>query len=222
MPQPLVFDLETLPLVASLEAEYNPDDHTPPANYKSSEAVLGWHEKNAASWSLSRVKTCSLSPRLGRILCVSTSEGLAYAETEAEEKALLVEFWKMAHSCAGRIVTWNGKGFDAPFVIIRSIAHGITPLVPESTIRQWARRYSTEPHCDVKEIVTNGNVMAKGEGLDEWAAFMGLPLKPGVEGADIHFLHANGDHDKIREYCVHDQVTTGKIYSRLIPFYGAL
>ncbi len=218
--EPLVLDIETLPLNASLAAEYPRADFSPPSNYKNPDAIDGWHERNEPTWRAKRGKECSLNPRLGRVLCLSTQNKLDYAMEEGDERALLDSFWQQALDHSGIITTWNGKGFDARFLVIRSLAHGIRPLVSEQTIREWFRRYTTNIHFDVKEVLMNGDVRSAGEGLDEWAAFFGLPLKPGVDGSDIMFLYANGEHDKIKEYCDHDRTVTGLMYEQVSRYFG--
>lgn len=222
MARPLVFDIETLPLAASLSAPYVADDHSPPASYKLPEAIASWHAKNAEKWSTNRAKECSINPRLGRVLCLGTQSGTTYAMTEAEEKGLLEDFWSQAHAHAGRIVTWNGMGFDARFIMIRSLVHRIAMPVPETVLRGWFRRYSFDPHFDVKAALCNWDLLSK-EGLDEWAAFFGLPEKPGgIDGSDVHFLFEQGRHDEIQAYCQHDAKTTEALYDIASRGFGVV
>lgn len=217
---PLVLDVETLPLVASMSEIYDPTKFNPPANYKTSEAILGWHERNEKDWAAKREKECSVNPRLGRILCFGSSNGIVYATTEAEEAAMLVSAWEQILDAHGRVVTWNG-GFDLRFLVIRSLALGVAPSIDAATIRSWFKKYSVFEHFDVKAILMNWDVKASGEGLDEWSKFFGLPGKPeGVDGGSVAWLHAEEQHETIKQYCLSDVANTAAMYQRLIPFFG--
>lgn len=222
---PLTLDIETVPLAASMAAEYPLNDFAPPANYKAPDAIVNWHDRNAKDWAAKREKECSVNPRLGRILCFGYASGRSlgetlYAETEADEPQLLRDAWALIASHGGRVVTWNG-GFDLRFLVIRSLAHGILPYVDAVTIRAWFRKYDVFTHYDVKAVLMNWDVRATGEGLDEWAKFFGLPGKPdGVDGGIVAFMYRDGNHEAIREYCISDVANTKAMYEKTVAFFG--
>jgi hypothetical protein len=216
---PLCLDTETLPLIASMEAPYPRDAFAPPSNYKLAEAIDGFHERNAKDWAAKREKECSVNPRLGRILCLSTDNGTHYAMTEAAEKPLLVKAWDEIRAAEGRVVTWNGT-FDLRFLLVRSLANGIGPSIAPSLIRQWFKKYDHWQHFDVKSVLLNGDLMSK-EGLDEWAKFFGLAGKPdGIDGGMVAWMYREGQHDVIQDYCESDRTNTRAMYDRLLPFFG--
>lgn len=214
MNQALVLDIESVPLEASLRSPYPRNERNPPANYKSDEAISKWYAQDQAIWHKERAKECSVNPRLGRILCIGMNEKCLYAETEAEEFAILLEFWAtLSGASAGsgaRIVTWNGA-WDLRFIVIRSLAHGLS--VPKET-RDWFRRYTYSPHMDCKAALLNWDVRVSGEGLSEWATFFGLGEKTG-SGGDVYKLYLEGQHQKIKDYCLHDVALTAGIYERI-------
>lgn len=218
---PLVLDIETLPLQSALTAPYDPDQFSPPANYKSTEAVMNWHQRNEATWRVNRQKECSLHPRLGRIVCVGSSDGLWYAETEEQERGLLRDAWLAIARHEGRVVTWNGQAFDLRFLVVRSMFCGVVPTIGASSIRSWFKRYDVFQHFDVAQVCWNWNRPEKGDGLDEWAKAFGLPGKPeGIDGSSVSWLHAEGQHDTIKEYCMGDAKTTEALYHKLVPYFG--
>ena len=225
MPLPLVLDIETVPLQSSLDAEYPLDSFSPPANYKNPEAIVGWHSRNMVEWGAKRVKECSLNPRLGRIVCFGYASGRSlgevfYAETEADEAQLLRDAWAMIAAHEGRVVTWNGS-FDLRFLCIRSMAHGILPMVETATVRDWFKKYQVFSHYDVRAVLLNWNTFATGEGLDEWAKFFGLPGKPDdVDGSKVAFLYNDGNHELIKEYCLSDVANTKAMYEISNRFFG--
>src|SRR5690606_36492537 len=65
------------------------------------------------------------------------------------EKEILQEFWCYVAQFAGTVITFNGRSFDGPFLMLRSAILGIAPsrnLVPF--------RYSFQQHCDLLEVLT--------------------------------------------------------------------
>lgn len=220
MRRALVLDIETVPLEAAMELPYPEALRTPPANYKSDEAIGRWREADRAKWAEERAKECSLNPRLGRLLCVGTSKGMALSAAPDGERELLLQTWAWIKEASGRVVTWNGS-WDLRFILIRSLAHGITPPLPPSTTREWFRRYTTFPHFDCKAVLTNWDAPRAGEGLDEWAQFLGVDGKlGGISGKDVYPLYLGGMFDEITDYCRQDVDATTAIYERIHPFFG--
>ena len=59
------------------------------------------------------------------------------------------QFWDVAKKYDS-IVTFNGRGFDVPFIYLRSALLN----VPISKKNWLGYRYATEPHCDLAEQFT--------------------------------------------------------------------
>lgn len=217
---PVVLDIETVPLDASLAVPYPVDEREPPASYKTPEAIERWREQDAARWAVERVKQCSLNPRLGRVLCIGTSSGVLMAQTTAEEANILAAVWRELLHARGRVVTWNGS-WDLRFILLRSLALRVDVPLPPSVIVSWFKRYSCAHHVDCKAVLTNWEPPTKGEGLSEWATFLGLPPKTaGVTGADVYGMAQAGQWTAIADYCAQDVATTGAIYKTIRPVYG--
>lgn len=214
----LVVDIETVPLAASLNMNYPATDRFPPANYKSDEAIAKWRATDRKKWETDLAKTCSLNPRLGRVLCLGTSAGSYLMPDEADEGKLLELFWHHAAE-AEQIVTWNGA-WDLRFILIRSLFHGVTPTVAPAVLREWFRKYQTEAHLDCKAVLLNWDVRIAGEGLDEWATFLGVPGKiGGISGADVFPLYEGGQYAEILAYCEQDVAATQAIYERIRHYF---
>ena len=216
----IVLDIETVPLEAALAVPYPAADRDPPASYKSDEAIDRWRQADAAKWATERVKACSLNPRLGRILCIGTTRGVLMAQTPAEEANVLDAAWRELKHAGGKVVTWNGS-WDLRFILLRSLALGVTVPLPPSIVTGWFKRYSTTFHVDCKAVLTNWEPPVKGEGLSEWAAFLGLPPKTaGVTGADVYGMAQRQEWTAIADYCAQDVATTAGIYAALRPVFG--
>lgn len=227
-PNPLILDLETLPLAASLDVPYPRSERTPPKNYTKDDAIAGWYERDEREWRANRVKACSLNPRLGRILCVgvstedNTDASVTFAKTEADERRLLEMTWETIGMEAGEVVTWNGT-FDLRYIVVRSLILNVRPSVRPEIITGWFRRYSTFPHFDCRAVLTNWQWGVEGEGLHEWAQSFGLPERPesirDLTGADVSRLFAEGKITTIEEYCAWDVMDTKRVYAQLAPMF---
>ena len=212
----LAFDIETVPQPSALDAPYTPDDHTPPSNYKNADAIERWHVTNEAKWREARVKECSLSPRLGQIVAISYASDNGHRNVDttrfATETMVLYEFWE-ALANYGEIASWNGKGFDLPFIIARSAILGVKPLV---WVPKYLARYQHTPHFDVKLAL---EATRPGDTLDAWASAFGAPAKLG-NGSEVYGMVQRGEWDKLREYAQRDADTTLELAVRCAPFFG--
>jgi hypothetical protein len=132
----------------------------------------------------------------------------------AEEVELLSAFWTAAKHY-NRVVTFNGRGFDVPFLYLRSALLN-TPI----SRKDWlGYRYATEPHCDLAEQFTFYNVSgrdgaARRFNLDFYCKAFGIesPKSHGVTGMDVSQLMAEGRFREIAEYCVRDVAATVELY----------
>jgi DNA polymerase elongation subunit (family B) len=123
-----------------------------------------------------------------------------------DEVELLTAFWDVARHYE-HIVTFNGRGFDVPFVYLRSALLNV-PI----TRKDWlGYRYQTEPHCDLAEQLTFYGVSgrdgaARRFNLDFYCKAFGIesPKSFGVSGRDVNSLLEAGRYRDIAEYCLRD------------------
>ena len=132
----------------------------------------------------------------------------------AEEVELLTAFWDVARHYDS-IVTFNGRGFDVPFIYLRSALLS----VPISRKNWLGYRYQTDPHCDLAEQFTFYSVSgrdgaARRFNLDFYCKAFGVdsPKSHGVTGLDVKTLLAAGKHREIAEYCLRDVRATVELY----------
>lgn len=226
MTEPLVVDLETVATDAALAEPYPEAERHAPKNYVKLEAIQAWREADRAKWQAERAGTCALSPLLGRIVAIGyalpCADGPAFAvqlaRLEAEEPALLRDFWTQVAVAVGRIVTWNGLGFDLRFAVVRSIVHGVEPSVPGRVVQSWFRRYATHPHFDVRAVLNNWDNRAEGT-LTEWCRALGVEHENGVTGADVAGLYQAGEFTKIAAHCESDVRSTHALYRKVAGFF---
>jgi hypothetical protein len=132
----------------------------------------------------------------------------------ADEVELLTAFWDVARHY-DEIVTFNGRGFDVPFLYLRSAVLNV-PI----TKKNWlGYRYATEPHCDLAEQFSFYNVSgregaARKFNLDFYCKSFGIdsPKSHGVTGMDVNTLLAAGKYREIAEYCLRDVRATVELY----------
>lgn len=140
-------------------------------------------------------------------------EGVEFAP-QVDEQELLTAFWDVAKRY-DQVVTFNGRGFDVPFLYLRSALLNV-PI----TRKDWlGYRYQTDPHCDLAEQFTFYNVSgrdgaARKFNLDFYCRAFGIPSPKaqGVTGADVNDLLAAGEYRQIAEYCLRDVEATVQLY----------
>jgi DNA polymerase elongation subunit (family B) len=132
----------------------------------------------------------------------------------ADEAELLSAFWDASKHYQS-IVTFNGRGFDVPFLYLRSALLDV-PI----TRKDWlGYRFATEPHCDLAEQLTFYGVSgregaAKRFNLDFYCKAFGIesPKSHGVTGMDVSQLMAEGRFREIAEYCLRDVRATVELH----------
>jgi DNA polymerase elongation subunit (family B) len=132
----------------------------------------------------------------------------------ADEVELLTAFWEVAKHYDS-VVTFNGRGFDVPFIYLRSALLNV--LISK---KNWlGYRYATEPHCDLAEQFTFYGVSgrdgaARRFNLDFYCKAFGIesPKSHGVTGMDVNTLMAGGKYREIAEYCLRDVRATVELY----------
>jgi len=217
----LTIDIETVPTEAALAAPYPEAERQPPANYKSDEAIAKWREADRIKWADERAKECSLSPRLGRIICIGTSAGLIPCYAPEQERDALETFWIAVdhHRYQYYVATWNGS-WDLQFIILRSLALGVAIPATAGTFGRWFKKYDPTLHFDVKAVLTQWAPPKAGEGLAEWAAFFGVEGKTdGWSGARVWPAYQAGEYDAIGAYCMADVAATTAILEKIAAVY---
>lgn len=213
----LVFDIETVPAV---------DMRALPST------VAGALSDNAAKKDMDTTAVMGMSPFFGKVVSLAIGDGDAEPGSEADqvnvlavppdgfeiddcppwlrlmsEADLLRAFWALA-SKAECVVSYNGRGFDVPFVVARSMIHGI-PARVDLVSNKWSLR----PHLDLFELVTQ-----RGRGPSKldvvcWALGIESP-KEVMDGSMVAPFYAAGEIVKIAEYNAHDVRATSEVYRR--------
>jgi DNA polymerase elongation subunit (family B) len=225
----LVFDIETTALPLELF-----DDAQREYLFRDCEKIAEETARNARHAEIQQ--HCSLWPFTSQIVCIAmlnadtqrgqvifTAEDFEEQGAEAgpvefvscvDEAEMLTAFWDVAKHYEA-IVTFNGRGFDVPFIYLRSALLN----VPISRKDWLGYRFQTEPHCDLAEQLTFYGVSgregaARRFNLDFYCKAFGIesPKSHGVTGMDVGSLVAEGRFRDIAGYCLRDVRATVQLY----------
>jgi len=141
-------------------------------------------------------------------------ETMIYRGSESE---ILTEFWRYISRGVGRLVTFNGRSFDGPFLMLRSAILGVEPTRSFSPYR-----YSFTRHCDLAEVVSFFGAR-RLESLDFWCRQVGIESpKTEMDGSEVGSAYHDGRIEEIGRYCIRDARATAELYNALQPVINAL
>lgn len=123
------------------------------------------------------------------------------------EEKMLSEFWLYAAK-ANKVITFNGRSFDIPFLMLRSALLKIKPSV--NFIRN---RYDSSAHIDLLEQLTFYGLTKKFN-LDFYCRSFGIesPKSKGISGMEVKELYNAGKIKEIAVYCGEDVKATFELY----------
>jgi hypothetical protein len=123
------------------------------------------------------------------------------------EKDLLEKFWS-AVKAYDQIVTFNGRAFDCPFIMIRSAVNKVKP-----TRDLMPYRYGSNSHIDLFDQLSFYGASRKKFSLDMWCRTFGIksPKEDGITGYDVKDLFKGGRHLDIARYCAGDLTATKEL-----------
>jgi hypothetical protein len=150
------------------------------------------------------LETTGISAMKDSITCVSCKDiesGEVRSFYGADEKKLLEDFWNYMRDTSW--ITYNGDGFDIPFIRKRSIVH----VIP---VKQIFKTF------DMRKIVNSFyysyNKFEKGT-LDEWSVALGRGTKP-IPSSEMVRLAKEGKYEEIKCHCEDDLEITHELYKR--------
>lgn len=130
------------------------------------------------------------------------------------ERQILEKFWEFL-APGDRFISFNGRQFDGPFLMIRSAIHGVVPkrdLV--------GNRYRLHPNCDLREVLNfNGTLNPRQMrfNLDLACKSFGIVSSKteGMDGRAVAELYRSGRYEDIAVYCLEDVRATCELYLKL-------
>src|SRR5262249_15440595 len=144
----------------------------------------------------------------------------ADASPDQRERAVIADFSRLVGRARPLLVTYNGRAFDLPVIVMRSLCHGV-PLgwyYREPGVRY---RYSEEGHLDLCDWLAEHGATRSGS-LDAVAQLIGLPGKVGIDGSQVEGLYQSGQLAAIQPYCLADVAQTALLFLRFRLLQGQL
>lgn len=224
----LVFDIETI------GKPYDELDETTKKYFKQW-AEHGAQSKEEVEKELEQIKKgLPLSPFLGEIVAISMldqdDQGATYFRADGDdkvgdfeeggikyrvgtEKEILERFWEVARNYDA-FVTFNGRGFDAPFLMIRSAVYDMRPsrnLMPPRYMSQ--QRYGPQ-HIDLSDQFTFYSALRRMPKLHFVTKAFGIesPKEGDISGEEVPQAFQDGRYEEIARYCMADVVATKKLF----------
>ena len=122
-----------------------------------------------------------------------------------DEKAMLEQFWKIASVCT-EFVSFNGRGFDAPFLAIRSMVHGVVPTKDLLSNRYLSMQRGCA-HIDLMDQLTFYGAARFRKSLHLFCRAFGIESPKAT-------LYKEGKYLDIARYNAGDLRATAALYKR--------
>lgn len=151
----------------------------------------------------------------------NTSETASAAGSlDQREHHLLEDFSRFVGRARPVLVTYNGRSFDLPVIVMRSLCHAIA-LPWYYRDRDIRYRYSEDGHLDLCDWLADHGATRAGK-LDALARLIGLPGKIGVDGSQVEGLYHAGQLASIQQYCLADVAQTALLFLRFRLLQGQI
>jgi DNA polymerase elongation subunit (family B) len=124
------------------------------------------------------------------------------------EKEIIRKFWDAIKSYT-QFVTFNGRAFDCPFILVRSAVHRVRPL------RDLMPNRYGDTHIDLLDQLTFYGASRRKFSLDMWCRTFGIksPKAEGITGYEVKDLYKAGKEVEIARYCAGDLRATAELLS---------
>ena len=224
----LIFDIETI------------GENFDELDSATRDVLTKWIKKDSESEeeyvkALEELKSgLGFSPLTGQIVAIGVldydkNQGVVYFQAPGEnfkefqeenttfkpctEKEMLENFWKGAEKY-NEFITFNGRGFDAPFLAVRSAVHKIKASKDLMSNRYLSSQKFGAAHIDLFDQLTFYGAVRRKGGLHLWCRAFGItsPKAQGVTGDDVAQLFKEKKYKEIARYNVGDLNATTELY----------
>jgi len=129
------------------------------------------------------------------------------------EKEMLDSFWKGAENYQ-EFITFNGRSFDVPFIMIRSAINNIRPTKDLMSNRYLGSQKFGAVHIDLLEQLSFYGALRRKGNLHLWSRAFGIksPKSGGITGDDVGRLFECGNYKDIALYNAEDLRATRELY----------
>ena len=136
------------------------------------------------------------------------------------EKDLLERFWEIVERKRPQLISFNGRAYDGPILMIRSAQLGIAP-----SQNLCGNRFNLGQHVDLDEVLTFHGSWREHYKLDYWCRRFDVESPKGsIDGSQVARAYREGRIEEIGEYCLRDARATAQIFTKvqdtLMPLFG--
>ena len=133
---------------------------------------------------------------------------------QATEKEMLEKFWQGAKEY-GEFIGFNSRGFDVPFLMVRSAVHGVKPTRNLMEGRYLYQQRDAK-HIDLQDQLTFYGAARKRGSLHLWSNLFNIksPKADGVTGDDVGRLFKEKKFLEIAKYNAGDLKATKELYEK--------
>jgi len=211
------FDLETIPCQAPEHLEILKRKVTAPASFKKPESIKAWLDENRETAAKEALSKTSFDGGYGHICTIAWAKNngkinVRHAQTVSQERGVIEAFFSdLDDYHSETLVGHNIVGFDIPFLRKRAIALGIR-MPPRASFPRDPKPWD-KTLCDTMAMWAGGTNRISMNALCD---ILGIEGKDGFDGSQVAGAWAEGEHDKIAEYCRDDVWRTREIHKRFL------
>jgi len=134
------------------------------------------------------------------------------------ERPALVALGENIKGATG-LVTFNGRGFDMPLLQMRALALKVPWEFWPDKEHRFPNYKTPLFHMDLQDLL-GGYGATKHLSLDGLAKMCGILGKGDMHGSKVKDMWADGEHERVRLYCLSDLRTTLTLYLRFLFMRG--
>ena len=138
------------------------------------------------------------------------------------EREIIIRFWELlAERKYDYFVTFNGREFDCPYIMLRSF---ILDIKPSRNLMEKSDFYFKDYHTDLLKEFTyfkgSSNGATRKYNLDFYCKALGVqsPKAEGITGENVSELYITKQYYRIANYCLRDVVAEAKLYKKWKEF----
>lgn len=226
-----VFDIETVPDVALIQKSFS---HIK-ADSSLEICKIAMEEQKEKSGSdflplyLHKIVSIAsvIADDYGRFMKVGNfGKNLLGESQNDQEENLIEDFLKFFNKSQPKLVSFNGRGFDIPAIMLRAMRYNLSATAyyeqdnaafNKSKWENYRQRFSERFHTDLLESLGSFG-MVRNLKLDSVCAMLGIPGKYDMSGDLVYKVYYDENSEeknkiaKIDEYCRSDVLNTYWVY----------
>lgn len=214
----LVFDIETIPHEWNSFDAYTKSALIRSAGEAGEEGAKSMLGLSPLTGGIVSVALYDVERRQGAVYFAGDGTGESERDgdfiiKERTEKEILEDFWEGVRGY-DVFVTFNGRSFDIPFLLHRSVVHGLRPSHTFAQSR-YLTKQSLPYHVDLMDELTMYGAMSKRPSLHLLLRAYGIESKKGeADGSQVAELARAGRFRDLTRHNIDDVIATTALYEK--------